>query len=124
MTTTRFAATLALLLATAACIQSPRARQTELRRELETLDRAVTEYTVAHNSHPGSLHELVADARTAERFGLTRDWLEDPYGHPYAYTPARGADSYDIVSYGRDGTPGGEGEDADVDLQSLRSRRR
>lgn len=113
----------ALALFLAACAQSPRARQHEVRRELETLERAVTDYAVAHNTHPVSLHDLVADTRTAQRFGLTRDWLEDPYGHPYAYTPASGAQPYDIVSYGRDGAPGGEGEDADIDLQSLHARR-
>lgn len=119
----RLGVALTALLLAAACAQSPRARQHEVRRELETLDRAVTEYAVAHNAHPGTLHDLVADARTAERYGLTQDWLRDPYGRPYAYTPANGASPYDIVSYGRDGAPGGEGEDADVGLSSLHVRR-
>ena len=38
----------------------------------------------------------------------------DPWGHPYVYTsPGEHAD-IDIVSYGKDGQPGGTGENADV----------
>jgi len=40
----------------------------------------------------------------------------DPWGRPYAYkSPGQlNADSYDLLSLGRDGQPGGSGEDADV----------
>lgn len=40
----------------------------------------------------------------------------DPWGNPYVYRiPGVGSD-YDVISYGRDGRSGGEGEDADVSL--------
>ncbi len=40
----------------------------------------------------------------------------DPWGNEYVYTsPGReNPNSYDILSYGRDGQPGGTGNDADV----------
>ena len=40
----------------------------------------------------------------------------DPWGHPYIYkSPGEvNAESYDLLSYGRDGKPGGIGEDADL----------
>lgn len=39
---------------------------------------------------------------------------EDPWGNDYEYRyPGENAE-YDIISYGADGTPGGEGENADV----------
>jgi general secretion pathway protein G len=40
----------------------------------------------------------------------------DPYGRPYLYRSPGEAnpDSYDLVSLGRDGAPGGTGEDADI----------
>ena len=38
----------------------------------------------------------------------------DPWGSPYIYrAPGKNRD-YDVVSYGRDGKPGGTGEDADL----------
>ncbi|HLY62728.1 MAG TPA: type II secretion system major pseudopilin GspG [Terriglobia bacterium] len=39
----------------------------------------------------------------------------DPWGNPYVYKfPGDHGDEPDIISYGADGRPGGEGEDADV----------
>ncbi len=38
----------------------------------------------------------------------------DPWGHPYKYTAPTGGGEPDVISYGADGSPGGEGENADV----------
>ena len=39
----------------------------------------------------------------------------DPWGHPYQFSPvASGAQPYALYSYGADGKPGGEGQDADI----------
>ncbi|MCD4689524.1 MAG: type II secretion system major pseudopilin GspG [Desulfuromonadaceae bacterium] len=38
----------------------------------------------------------------------------DPWGSPYVYLSPGVHDQYDIISYGADGEPGGEGNDADV----------
>jgi general secretion pathway protein G len=38
----------------------------------------------------------------------------DPWGHPYEYRYPGEHGDYDILSYGADGQPGGEDEDADV----------
>lgn len=42
--------------------------------------------------------------------------LEDPWGHDYVYLYPGQAhpDSYDVKSYGADGQPGGDGENADI----------
>jgi general secretion pathway protein G len=42
--------------------------------------------------------------------------LLDPWGNPYVYVPAGNinTESYDIISYGADGKPGGEGFDKDI----------
>ena len=37
----------------------------------------------------------------------------DPWSHPYVYKPGPGG-TVEILSYGADGTPGGEGENADI----------
>ena len=43
------------------------------------------------------------------------DALLDPWGRKYVLiVPGNRNVDFDIVSYGRDGAPGGEGEDADV----------
>lgn len=46
---------------------------------------------------------------------LPKDVPQDPWHHPYVYKyPGDHGDEPDIESYGRDGQPGGEGEDADI----------
>lgn len=40
----------------------------------------------------------------------------DPWGHPYLYRTPGARGDMEIVSYGRDGQPGGTGEDADIVL--------
>ena len=37
----------------------------------------------------------------------------DPWSHPYVYRPGAGG-SFEILSLGADGAPGGEGENADI----------
>jgi general secretion pathway protein G len=44
---------------------------------------------------------------------LDRDPL-DPWGNPYVYVRPGQNGEYDIISYGRDGQPGGEEQDADI----------
>jgi len=38
----------------------------------------------------------------------------DPWGHDYIYTYPGTHGKYDLLSYGKDGEPGGEGEDVDI----------
>ncbi len=45
---------------------------------------------------------------------LPKDVPKDPWGRPYIYRSPGEHGPYDILSYGADGQPGGEGEDADV----------
>lgn len=40
--------------------------------------------------------------------------LTDPWGRPYLYEPSAEGDGFEIVSLGRDGEEGGEGENADI----------
>lgn len=40
--------------------------------------------------------------------------IKDPWGNPYEYIVPGRYSEYEIVSYGRDGQPGGQGEDADI----------
>lgn len=40
--------------------------------------------------------------------------LTDPWGRPFLYQPAAEGDSFEVVSLGRDGEEGGEGENADI----------
>jgi general secretion pathway protein G len=44
----------------------------------------------------------------------------DPWGNPYVYLiPGSGGETYEIISYGADGQPGGTGKDADISTATL-----
>ena len=43
----------------------------------------------------------------------------DPWGNPYVYLSPGTHGDYDIISYGADGEPGGEGNNADIDSWEL-----
>ncbi len=40
--------------------------------------------------------------------------LIDPWGRPYLYEVEAGSDAFTVISFGRDGVEGGEGDDADI----------
>jgi general secretion pathway protein G len=45
---------------------------------------------------------------------LTKSVPLDPWGRPYIYRYPGEHGEYDLISYGKDGQPGGEGEAADI----------
>jgi len=58
--------------------------------------------------------------RSLEALGGTAAREPDPWGHPWSYAPpGRGELRPTLRSLGRDGLPGGTGEDADVDREGV-----
>ncbi len=48
---------------------------------------------------------------------------KDPWNNPYQYvSPGADGRDYDIITYGRDNKPGGEGYDADISTTTLDQR--
>ena len=45
---------------------------------------------------------------------LKKDVPQDPWGHPYVYKSPGTNGEYDLLSYGKDGQPGGSAENADI----------
>jgi general secretion pathway protein G len=45
---------------------------------------------------------------------LKKDVPVDPWGHAYVYKAPGEHGEYDLISFGADGAPGGDGEDADI----------
>jgi general secretion pathway protein G len=45
---------------------------------------------------------------------LPKEIPSDPWGKPYAYKSPGSHGDYDLISYGLDGTEGGEGENLDI----------
>jgi general secretion pathway protein G len=64
--------------------------------------------------------EPVPRAYPAEGYLDTRRIPDDPWGNDYIYlAPGREGQAYEILTYGSDGEPGGDGEAADISSSEL-----
>jgi len=87
-------------------------RQTA-RFQLEEIRRAIQTYK---DRHDGALPESLTVLTEGEEPAL-EELRDDPWGNPYQYSTTD--DGFSVVSYGADKAAGGEGADADVDLDML-----
>ncbi|HHW14701.1 MAG TPA: type II secretion system major pseudopilin GspG [Firmicutes bacterium] len=99
------------------------AQRTAAKAQLKTLSLALELFRTDTGQYPGTEQGLSAlrqqPAYGAEGWNgpyLEEDLPKDPWGRDYQYVcpGIHNPDKYDLFSYGRDGRPGGEGEDADV----------
>ena len=78
------------------------------RQGLDALCRRPTSSPVPGGSYP------------EEGYLESRNVPQDPWGNDYVYlVPGRDGSSVEVLSYGADGEPGGEGEAADVSSADL-----
>jgi general secretion pathway protein G len=97
------------------------ARSQAATTQLKNIESAVELYYLDTGTYPPaetglkSLLEAPANAAGWRGPYLKKDQgLLDPWGQPYAYAFPGAHGAYDILSLGRDGKPGGEGEDKDL----------
>ncbi|MCF6147824.1 MAG: type II secretion system major pseudopilin GspG [Candidatus Kuenenia sp.] len=96
-------------------------RQTVAKQQIEGFSTALEMFKLDTTRYPAQeqgLEALVAVPHGVENWKgpyLKKKFVpKDPWGNEYVYVyPGENGD-YDIMSYGADGTEGGEGEDADV----------
>jgi len=91
------------------------------RAQIEGLDKALDTYRLDVGRYPNAEEGLAAlvtkPAQGAERWNgpyLKKDVPNDPWQHPYLYRVPGPQGPYHILSYGKDGQPGGSGDDADI----------
>lgn len=95
------------------------------RAQIELFGLALDAYRLDNDRYPESaqglaaLRERPAAGTTPPRWRgpyLRKEVPRDPWGNAYVYVAPGTANptSYDLYSLGRDGRPGGEGEDGDV----------
>lgn len=90
------------------------------RAQIDALDKALDQFRVDVGRYPTTEEGLeglqTAPAGEAAWGGpyLKKAVPPDPWGHPYLFTSPGVHGDVDIVSYGKDGQPGGTGESADI----------
>lgn len=117
-------ATLAAIVAPALFGNIGEARRNTVRSQIQILSLALDAYRLDNDAFPTTDQGLEA-LRTFPVSGEPpKNWRGpylrqlvplDPWGRPYAYVSPglANATAYDLYSLGKDGKPGGDGEDAD-----------
>ena len=95
-------------------------KQKTAKAQIELLGEALDSFRLDNSRYPTTeeglkaLREKPNGLETWNGPYLPKPVPKDPWGHDYVYTCPGEHGDYDIISYGRDGQPGGEGEDADI----------
>ena len=84
------------------------------RAQIDALEKAVDQYRLDNRRYPTSEEGLAAIQPY-----LKKTLPNDPWGRPYVYRIPGDKTEYEVFSYGRDGKPGGTGEDADIGVQAV-----
>ena len=91
-------------------------QRTTAASQISNLESALDTYRLDVGSYPDSLSGLVENDSGSQRWNgpyIRDDEVPlDPWDNPYQYE-AGGLD-FSLISYGADGVPGGEGDDADI----------
>jgi general secretion pathway protein G len=102
-------------------------KQATAKAQIELFGAALDQYRLDVGSYPSTAIGLEALVRNPNVPNWNGPYLKkeavpnDPWGKPYQYKCCPGDHGeYDIVSYGFDGVPGGEGESADVTSWSVK----
>jgi len=90
------------------------------RAQIDAIEKALDQYRLDTSRYPNTEQGLDAlttkptnEARWQGPY-LKRAAPVDPWGRPYVYRAPGAQGEFELVSYGRDGKPGGTGEDADI----------
>ncbi len=108
-----------------------RARIESARLQINQLRSAVRQYQMEQGRPPTEEQGLAALVQRPTRPPVPEKYPDegylegrvlprDPWNHPYIYlAPGRDGAPFEIISYGLDGEPGGEGDNADISSVAL-----
>ena len=95
--------------------------------QIESLEKALDQYRLDNRSYPSTeqgLEALVNRPANAPNWAgpyLKKAVPNDPWGRAYVYRVPGQRGDIEVVSLGRDGKAGGNGEDADIGIATLTS---
>ncbi len=97
-----------------------KSKQKAAKTQIHLFETALDTYRLDVGRYPSSemgLQALRVKPQDAEKWDgpyLPKDIPLDPWGHPYEYRSPSEHGDFEIISYGNDGSSGGEGEDIDI----------
>ena len=93
------------------------------RAQLNAFDKALAAYRLDTGHYPGTdqgLRALVVNSGNEPKWSgpyLAKTVPPDPWGHAYNYRlPGESGHDFELFSFGKDGQPGGSGENSDISV--------
>ena len=101
------------------------AKQLKAKLTIESLETSLRLYKLDNGAYPSTEQGLAALIAAPDTGTSSNNWREggyiekgrvpqDPWGNDFIYLSPGVHGEYDIISYGSDGVPGGEGKDMDI----------
>lgn len=99
------------------------ARVTVAKTDIRSIGSALELYRLDNREYPTTQQGLLALAKEPTLSPRPANWAKggylpqvpvDPWGHDYVYRSPGENGRYDIISFGADGKPGGDGVDSDL----------
>jgi general secretion pathway protein G len=105
--------------------RTEQAKRTKALVQMESLETALKLYKLDNGSYPTTEQGLQALVEAPAVDDLAKQWRKggylekgkvpmDPWDNDYVYLSPGVHGDFDLVSYGKDGQPGGEDDDADI----------
>lgn len=99
-----------------------KAKRVKAKMDIATLETALKMYKLDNGDYPSTEQGLTALIEKPETGTIPKKWREggylekhrvpkDPWGNEYVYISPGVNGDFDIISYGKDGVAGGEGEE-------------
>jgi general secretion pathway protein G len=106
------------------------AKQLKARMTIESLETSLRLYKLDNGSYPSTEQGLQALVERPDTGIIPKKWREggylekgrvpkDPWDNEFVYLSPGVNGEYDLISYGSDGVPGGEGKDMDINSWEL-----
>ena len=93
-----------------------------VRAQMDTLSKVLEQYRLEVGTYPTQeqgLAALMAQPAGVRKWKgpyLKKEVPVDPWGNPYVFQLSANGREFDLISYGSDGQPGGEGDAKDIAL--------
>lgn len=100
------------------------AQKTVAKADINAIYDAIVQYQLNNAQRwPNSLDDLVTPDENGVTFLNRTTVPKDPWGNEYIYNPPRSGEQWpEIMSYGKDGSPGGEGDDRDITYAAIKNQ--